>query len=379
METTKRKQIIIAFVASLVVIVIFGGIKTVQIAHAIAKGKAFKMPPESVTSTVVQSSSWPKTLGATASVVAVQGVTLSAEETGKITKIGFESGQLVKEGATLVEIDTQVEEANLKGAIALADQAKQSLVRAQTLRSKNANSVADLEGAEANGRETQAAVDSLKATIARKRIIAPFSGRTGIRLVNVGQYISPGTEIVPLHSLNPVYVNFSLPQQDIQKLKNDLPVSLHVDAYPDVSFAGTISTVNPQVDQMTRNLMVQAIVPNPEEKLRPGMFGDASITLPEADEVLAVPSSSIGYAPYGDTVWVIEDMKDPEGNAFLGVRQQVVKLGRTRGDLVAVTSGIKSGDQIVTSGTFKLHPNGPVTINNDFHPSSELAPKPADS
>lgn len=376
---TRKKQIIYAVGAVGVLVVLLAIVKTVQISIAISQGKKNRPPPSAVTTFKATAVEWNEILSAMGSLVPTQGVTLSAEVAGRVSKINFESGDTVAAGAVLVELDTAVEEANLRGAEALAAQSEKALIRAKALRDKNANSLADLESAQASAREAEAAVESLRATIERKRIVAPFSGRTGIRAVNLGQYLSPGTAVVPIHVLDPLFVNFTLPQQAISSIASGQEVRIKVDAFPSETFAGAISTINPNVDLTTRNVEIQAAIPNSGERLRPGMFASVEVILPMTEKYVAIPSSSINYAPYGDSVYVIDTITTEDGTSVPGVKQQNVKLGATRGELVAIISGLNPGDEVVSSGVFRLRPGLPVTINNDFSIGASENPQPEDT
>ncbi len=374
-----RKQILVAVGVTLAVILALAGIKFFQISKAMSEQMGFSPPPEAVTSIVVAEEMWPRTLSAIGTLSSSQGVLLSAQEAATVTRIGFESGQRVKEGDVLVEQDTSVEEANLKSALAALDDARLTLSRAKTLRSQNAGSQADLDAAQAKERQATATVDSLRATIGRRKIVAPFAGQTGIRLVNLGQYLAPGAGVVPLHALDPLYADFSLPQQRIGEIAVGQKVLITVDAYPGEKFEGQITAVNPDVDHTTRNVGVQATLPNPEERLRPGMFANITVILPQQDKVIAIPMSGVQYAPYGDTVYVVETMKGQDNAEYLGVRQQVVKLGRKMGDRVVVLDGVLAGQQIVTSGSFKLRQGAKVLVNNQVQPGNEMEPRPDDT
>jgi membrane fusion protein (multidrug efflux system) len=373
-----RKQILTAVSAMIVVIAALGFVKYMQIAKAIAEGASRTMPPEAVTSAVAEEQVWPQTLTAVGSLAANQGVMLSSQEAGTVVKVNFDSGAAVKKGDVLIELDTSVEEANLESAKAKEQWTKESFDRAQKLRPQKVISDDALDSARAQYLQAAADVRSLRAVIERRKIAAPFDGRTGIRQVNVGQYVQAGTALVPLQSLDPLYVNFSLPQQSLNQTAVGQDVTFSVDAFPDTVFSAKLTTINPMVDVRTRNVEYQATAANPGEKLRPGMFAKVSLNLPEQDKVIVIPATSISYAPYGDTVYVIESMKDPAGKEFQGVRQQVVRLGETRGDLVAVASGLKAGETVVSSGLFKLRPGAAVVVDNNFQPSASTHPQPAD-
>ena len=375
-----KKQIFFGAAITLLIILALAGFKYAQISGAIAEMKKHQPPPAAVTTVETRQETWPVELTSVGELEPVQGTTLAAEELGRVSAIHFESGSAVKKGEVLVELDTSVEEAQLESAKAALQLAEAELKRQQALRSNNANAVSDLEKAEATHRGATALVSQLKATIARKKIVAPFSGKTGVRLVNEGQVIAAGTQVVSLQSFDTLYLNTTFAQRVASKLIPGLTVQFQVDSYPGRTFDGTVTSVEPRIDDKTRNISVQATVPNPRGELRAGMFARVALTLPQTDEVISIPSSSVSFAPFGDTVYVVQQMKDPAGGGdYLGVRQQIVKLGRRRGDLVAVLSGLKAGEQVVSSGAFKLRPGAPVVVNNNVAPGNDPAPVPADS
>ncbi|MEJ2453287.1 MAG: efflux RND transporter periplasmic adaptor subunit [Candidatus Thiodiazotropha sp.] len=336
------------------------------------------MPPETVTADSVHRANWPNTISATGSLVAVQGVTVAAELGGKIVQIAFESGDRVKAGDLLLRIDVSAEEAQLRSAEAAAKLAKINLVRNRDLRANKTVSQADLDTAEANYKQATAQVDNVRAAIAKKTLRAPFAGQLGLRQVNLGQIVEQGTPIVTLQTIDPIYVDFSLPQQRFSLLSPGTEVRVTTDAAPEHTFAGKIIAVNPEIDQLTRSVRVRATLTNQGEQLRPGMFANVEVLLPSEQEVLAIPATAVLYAPYGDTVFVIDEQEDEQsGEKQLLLRQQVVRLGETRGDFVAVTEGLKEGEQVVTSGVFKLRPKMAVVIDNTLAPNAQLSPKPA--
>jgi membrane fusion protein (multidrug efflux system) len=337
------------------------------------------MPPIAVTSLKVEEQTWQPTLAAVGTVQAVQGVTVSTDLPGIVEKILFESGQEVKQGDPLVKLDTKQEEAHLQSGNARWQLAKSNLDRQQGLLAKRVSSQSDYDAAAAEYKQAEAAVAETKALIDRKLIRAPFGGTLGIREVNLGQYLKSGDPVVPLQSLNPIYVNFSLPQQQLKDLEVGRDVKVRADGLPGETFIGKITSVNSIVDEATRNVMVQAILENPGRKLRPGMFVNADVVLPQKEKVLALPASSINYAPYGDSVFIIEEMKNEENKTYNGVRQQIVTLGPSRGDQVAILSGVKAGEEVVTSGGFKLMPKAEIERNNTVQPANEAEPTPADS
>jgi membrane fusion protein (multidrug efflux system) len=361
--------------------VVIGGLyffKASQIA-GFAKMK-FQMPPTAVTSMTLQEESWQPSLAAVGTVQAVQGVTVSTDLPGIVEKITFESGQSVKQGQPLVKLDTKQEEAQLRSAEARLQLAKSNLERQQGLLQKRVSSQSDFDSAAAEYKEAEASAAEIRATIERKLIRAPFDGVLGIRQVNLGQYLQSGDHVVPLQSLDPIYVNFSLPQQQMARLTIGREVRIQADGLPGETFTGHITSVNSVIDEATRNVTVQATLENPGRKLHPGMFVNAEVMLPEKEKVIAVPATAINYAPYGDSVFVIEKMKSEDGKTtYDGVRQQMVELGASRGDQVSVVKGLKPGEEIVTAGGFKLGPNAPVLRNNTVRPPNSAAPTPADS
>lgn len=372
------KKLVVTIAALVAVIAILAGIKFLQIRKMMAAPHF--LPPDTVTTAVASEEVWPTALSAVGSIAPVEGTTLSNELPGAVTKIAFDSGVHVKKGDLLVQLDTTAEEAQLASAEASAEWARVSLQRARELRAQNTNSKSDLDSAEAQAKQAEANVANVKAAIAKKTIRAPFDGRVGIRLINVGQYLPAGTPIVSLQSLDPIYVNFSLPQQSVDELSRGLDVKVVTDALSGETLQGKLTAIDPQVNDSTRNVEAQATLGNPGEKLRPGMFVDVSVVLPVENKVLAIPATSILYAPYGDSVFIVEDGKDPQtGQPGKVLRQQFVRLGAARGDFVAVVSGLKAGETVVTSGVFKLRNKESVVVDNRLAPVAQLAPKPSDS
>jgi membrane fusion protein (multidrug efflux system) len=315
-----------------------------------------------------------------------KGATLSTEGSGNVVRIGFESGAKVVEGQILIELDRSVEEANLQGAVARLDLAKQNLTRAQTLRTQSAVSAANFEDAQARAKQAESDVRSIQGAIERKTILAPFTGRAGIRTVNVSQYVTAGTPLVPLYSVDPIHFNFSAPQNVAPALRDSKEqVQIVVDAFPGRVFAGSVTAVNPNVSEVTRSVEVQATIDNQSEDLLPGMFGEVRIELGEFKEVVALPVTSIQYAPYGNSVYVVQPQEEQVGQAveedaanraprLAKVRQQIVQLGDRRGDFVAVLKGLKGGEEVVTLGTFKLRPDAMVMIRSDQSVPASLNP-----
>jgi len=372
----------IALSLLLVVLIVTGlaGVKALQVRTLIAAGKSFAPPPESVSSVVVCQEKWQTTITAIGSVTAVEGVNVTTELAGLIREIDFESGTLVSNNAVLVRLDTSSEQAQLRASQAQLELARINLERERKLRSENMVSQSDLDTSEATVKQYQANADSIQTTIDKKTIRAPFAGRLGIRLINLGQYLDVGKPIVSLQSLTPIYANFSLPQQELANLSTGMRVRLYTDAFPNRVFEGELSAINPDLDQSTRSVALQATFKNPEQLLRPGMFARMEVVLPEEKEELIIPATSIVSAPYGDSVYVIEPNSEGQNaKPALSVRQQFIRTGRARGDFVAIESGLKAGDKIVSSGVFKLRPGMSVVENNQLIPKSSEAPKPSDS
>ncbi|MFZ1828860.1 MAG: efflux RND transporter periplasmic adaptor subunit [Candidatus Competibacteraceae bacterium] len=374
------KKILLTLTGLLLLIGALVGVKLLQFQTMFAASADFAPPPETVTTVEVKRDLWQPTLNAIGSVTAVQGVTLSAEEAGTVRRIAFESGATVREGQLLVEFDAQVEQAQLRSAAANAELARANLARARDLRIKNMVSQADLETAEAQAKQTEAQMDNFRAVIAKKTLRAPFAGRIGIRQINLGQFLNTGDPMVSLQSLDPVYVDFALPQQRLAQLKVGMTVQVATDAFPGQSLTGELSAINPEVDLATRNIRLRATFTNRQGLLRPGMFVTVAAELPETEPVLMIPATAVLYAPYGDSVFVVEEKKD-EKTGLTGkvLNQRFVHLGKTRGDFVVVTSGLNAGQTIVTTGVFKLRNGMGVIVNNQLSPDFQFAPKPANS
>jgi membrane fusion protein (multidrug efflux system) len=374
-----RKVLIAVFVV-LVVGGTLAGVKTLQIRTLMAAGKSYASPPESVSSVLAREEKWQGTITAIGSVTAVQGVTVTPELAGIIHEIAFESGAVVAKDALLVRLDTSTEEAQLHALEAQEELARLTLARERSLRSQNMVPQSELETAEATLKQTQGMADATRAIIQKKTIRAPFAGRLGIRLVNLGQYLDTGKPIVSLQSLTPIYADFSLPQQELARLQTGMRVRLTTDAYPGRQFDGTLTAINPDLDPQTRSVGLQATFENADQLLRPGMFARVEVLLPEERAVLVVPATSVLSAPYGDSVYVIESKPGKDsGKPELVVRQQFIRTGSARGDFVSVETGLKPGERIVSAGIFKLRNGMSVIENNELSPKNELAPRPSDS
>jgi len=374
----KKMWIAIAAVVGLAIFLIL--IKGLQIFTMISAGKKMTPPPETVTSAIVKEEDWAPMLSAVGSVTAVQGAVVSTELGGMVSEIGFQNGTLAKKGDLLVKLDASQEEALLRSAEAEVELARTDLERTRDLAAKKVVSSSELDAAESKFRRLTAVVDQMRSNIRKKAIVAPFDGQLGIRQVNIGQMINSGQPVVPLQSLDPVFADFALPQQYFSKLSQGLEIRVTTDAMPGRVFTGKLTAVNSMVDVATRNVMVQATLANPDHVLRPGMFAKVEVVLPEKERALVIPGSAISYAPFGDSVFVIEKKKDPKtGKESQEIRQQFVRVGEARGDLVSITNGLKAGETVVGTGVFKLRNGMAVTINNDLAPKPQTNPTPADS
>ncbi len=372
------KKMIQMMAVVLIVVATLGFVKFRQIQAGMAAGKSFQMPPEAVTTVVCQPARWESTIQAVGNVAPVQGVTLSADQPGVVAKVNFQSGAHVSAGQVLVQLDTRQEHAQLESAAARRDLAKATLDRSKKLVADGAVSQAEFDQANAQYKDTEATVGVIQATIDRKTIRAPFSGTAGIRRVNVGQYLNSGDPVVPLQALERMYVDFTVPQEQVTALRAGAVVEI-ADSGLVALATGKVTAINPVADEATRNVQVQATFENGKGKLRPGMYVTVLIMTGRQHPVFAVPASAINYAPYGNSVFIVEQIKGPDGKAYKGVRQQFVQLGEGRGDQVAVLSGITPGQEVVTSGVFKLRTGAAVVVNNTVKPSNEAAPKPEDS
>lgn len=341
--------------------------------------KEFSPPPEAVTTTVAQQEQWLTTLSAIGTVAAAQGVTVSADLPGTVDRIAFESGAAVRQGDVLVALDTRQERAQLDAALADRKLARLIVSRMEAMLEKGVISRTDYDRAKAEDEQTAARVGEIRATIERKTIRAPFAGMLGIRQINLGQYLSAGSAVVPLQSFDPIYVNFGVPQQDAGEMRVGLPVRLPAGGLAGVGLEGRVTAIDSVIDQATRNVQVQATFTNSDSALRPGMFVSAQVNLDASRAAVALPRSAISYAPYGDSIFVVSELSDAQGQTYRGVRQHFVKLGEARGDQIAVLSGVDPGDEVVTSGVFKLRNGAAVLVNNQIQPANDPAPEPENS
>ncbi|HET7294157.1 MAG TPA: efflux RND transporter periplasmic adaptor subunit [Vicinamibacteria bacterium] len=374
-----RKRMLVMLAGAVAFVAVISTLKFRQFQAAAAQAASFQPPPEAVTTVIARHDEWPATLEAIGSVAAVHGVTVAADLPGLVAHIAFDSGRTVGAGEVLLRLDARQEEAQLAAALAQLELARLNLQRRRGLVDEGIVSQADYDTAVAEHKQAEAKVGEIRATIERKNIRAPFSGLLGIRQVNLGQYLSGGDPIVPLQSLNPIYVNFAVPQQEAAKLRVGGEVHVSAEGLTGVEFKGKISAIDSIVDAATRNLQVQATFANADGRLRPGMFVQTQVVTGATSRVVTLPASAISYAPYGDSVFVVADMKGQTGQGYRGARQQFVKLGGSRGDQVAVVSGVSQGDEIVSSGVFKLRNGAAVKVNNEIQPGNDPAPRPEDN
>jgi len=372
------KRMVLLLGVTVVLLTALGFVKFKQVESAV-HAAAFQPPAEAVTSVVAQREQWPATMTLIGTMEAVHGVTVSADLPGVVERITFESGQSVRAGDVLVELDTRQERAQLAALEAQRDLAKVNYGRMQQLVTEGVISRMEYDQATAQQKATEANVAEIRATIERKTIRAPFSGILGIRKVNLGQYLPAGNPVVSLQSLSPIYVNVGVPQQVTGQVRVGSKLHVAAEEAPGQLFTGTITAIDSVVDETTRNIQVQATLSNPEGKLRPGMFVQVDVGVGASHSVITLPASAISYAPYGDSVFIITDLKDPKGKTYRGVRQQFVKVEGSRGDQVAIVSGVNPGDEVVTSGVFKLRNGAAVQVNNKVQPGNSPAPKPEDS
>jgi membrane fusion protein (multidrug efflux system) len=373
------KRMILTLSVTLVIVAGLGFVKFQQIQTMIAEGAAYQPPPEAVTTIVASEESWPSTLTAIGTVASVRGVAVSADLPGVVDRVAFESGQAVRAGDVLATLDTRQERAQLAAAEAQRDLADVNYERLKGLLEERVVSQAEFDRATAERRQSEARVGEIRAAIERKTIHAPFSGILGIRQVNLGQYLSAGDPLVTLEALDPIYVNFGVPQQAVAEMRRGRTVRVTAEDIGRVDFTGPITAIDSVVDASTRNLQAQATIRNPSGTLRPGMFVQAEVAVGAGTRVVALPASAISHAPYGDSVFVVTDLKDAKGKPYRGVRQQVVKLGAARGDQIAVLSGLEAGEEVVTSGVFKLRNGAAVLVNNKVRPGNNPSPKPENS
>ena len=377
---------LLTIVGLLAVIGGLAAIKGGQIGQLIAFGQAAQAagpPPETVMSSRADTKALEQTLTAIGTVTSSQGVEIAGEVPGVVTKINFDSGDTVRKGDVLVQLDTRVEKAQLAQAQARRRLASTSLRRTQSLIPTGAVAESSLD-ADASSFDTAAAeVTALKAQLAKKTIRAPFSGRLGLRQVDLGQYVNPGQALTVLESTDAVDVDFSLPQQDLPRLRVGMPVRVTLQADPPVTLQGELGAVSPEVEVATRTVRLRAQVSDADDRLRPGMFVEVEVVLGESVDHVMVPVTAIAHASYGDSVFLVEDKPEDapgvrtteDGLAVRVARQQFVKLGPARGDFVAIDDGVVAGEEIVVGGVFKLRNGSPIVINNDVDLEASLDPR----
>jgi membrane fusion protein, multidrug efflux system len=336
---------------------------------------AMSAPPQTVSTAKVSTSEWQAKVEAVGSLRAVKGADLSLEVAGVVDQISFNSGDDVQEGALLLKLRAADDIARLESLQATAQLSQITYDRDQKQLKINAVSQATIDTDAANLKNAQAQVAQQQAILDKKFLRAPFAGHIGIRAVDVGQYLGPGTIIVTLQALDPIYLDFFVPQQDVARMKMNQSVTVHVDAYPDQTFTGEISAVNSKVDASSRNVQIRATLKNADRRLLPGMYATVDIPTGAPQNLITLPQTAITYSPYGDTIYVVEENgKDADGKPHLVARQTFVTAGATRGDQVAILKGIKEGDTIVTAGQIKLHNGSTVLINNAITPTADAAP-----
>jgi membrane fusion protein (multidrug efflux system) len=371
------KKLILTVLGVLLVASALVGTKLEQFRTMDEAGANMVPPPQAVTAAAARNDEWERTIPATGSLVAVQGLTLRVEVPGRIVRIAFESGAEVEAGQVLVEMDAATERAELRAAEAAAALAKANLERARSLYAKKNVSPADLDAAKAESEAAMARIETAQSSLSKKTVRAPFSGRLGLRQVNLGQVLATGDPIATLQTLDPIYVDFALPQQQLGALAPGIPVRVSTDASAGDIYSGKVTAVSPEVDPVTRNVYARATIANRENKLRAGMFANVEVVLPSNQKVLAIPVTAVLFAPFGDSVFVIEKSEAEEGGeSQLAVRQRFVRLGAQRGDFVAVVEGLEAGERVVSSGVFKLSTGMPVVIDNTLAPKAELVPRP---
>lgn len=368
-----KSKLIYAFIFFVLLLI---GIKSCQI---LTMQQGWMPSPDAIHSAVAKVESWNDSITTVGSVSAIRGVTIAAENEGKIVKIAAESGSQIQEGDLIIQIDTSVEEAQLNSALARENLAQVNFTRAERLLKSNGVSKAEYDAAVAEIRTAKADVELIRAILNKKNIKAPFAGQLGIRKVNVGQFVSPGTELIPLQTLDTVYVDLELPQRAVSKVKPGQKILAISDSYPDQKFEGKLLAINPNLEIATRTLSVRAEVANSDQKLLPGMFVNVEVIFDGQTDLVVIPKTAISYAPYGDSVFIVEDLKSPDGKMYKGVTQHFVSLGPAKGDFVAITKGLKAGQEVATSAVFKLKNGSAVTIDNSKPLEASLSPKVEES
>jgi membrane fusion protein (multidrug efflux system) len=363
-----------AVVGVLGVIFALGGVKAAEISKLISFGKKAQAegpPPESVATARAEQQSWEVTISDVGTATPSKGVTLGSEAAGIVTRIHFESGDSVKQGDVLVDLDTNVERSQLGAAVARRKLASLNMDRTNALLATKAIAQAQADTDQTTLDVADQDVKALRAQLELRQVRAPFDGQLGIRAINVGQFLGPGAAITVLERVKPIFVDFTTPQERVSRIANGMPVRVAISADEKATRAGRIDAIEPAVDVTTRTVRLRASVPNDDNAIKPGMFVHVTVVLPEREEVVVVPASALVHASFGDSVYVVED-KPPNKIA----RQQLVRVGETRGDFVSIKEGLGAGQEVVAEGAFKLRNGARVTIHPASTPAPQLEPHP---
>lgn len=360
-------------------VIVFGGVFGVQ--AMINKGMNdffddMPMPAVSITVADAEEDSWPLHLSAVGTARAVNGTQLTTEAAGIVNKINFSSGDQVKAGQTLVTLDDQADRAQLKALRAAVALSKAELERTQRLHRQGSASKAELDRATSQADQATGNLTSQEARIAQKTIKAPFDGQLGIRLIDLGEFLSPGVPVVSLQQLSPIYVDFKLPEGNLNALEVGQNISATVDAWPDTTFEGKVTAIEPGVDASTRSIKVQAEIDNEDLQLRPGMFARVQLSLGEEENVVMIPQSAVSFNPYGNAVFVVAESEGRDGEAQQIVKRRFVRTGRTVGDYIAILEGLEPGDTVATSGLLKLSNDTVIKISNEVEMEASKNPTP---
>ena len=380
---TKRSSMAKRMAIMLVIVgVLFGGIFGYQAftARMIKKFmSSAPVPPVAVSAVKAAYQTWQLRLNAVGSLRALRGIDVTSEISGLVQTLHFKSGDEVRTGQLLVQLNADADRAQLQALEAAAELAQTVFERDQKQFAVKAVSQATLDTDAADLKTRRAQVAQQKAIVDKKSIRAPFSGQLGISTVNTGQYINPGDKIVTLQSLDAIYADFYLPQQNLSLITLGQAVSITTDTYPGRTFNGKVTAINPKVDSNTRNFLVEAVIDNSGHKLLPGMYATVEVRSGKAQQYLTLPKAAVTYNPYGETVYLIEEKgKTKDSKPALFAKQTFINMGPSRGDQVAIIKGVKAGDQVVTSGQLKLKSGSPVIINNQVQPLNDAAPAPVD-
>ena len=371
-------RIIVTFLGLALVVGILAGVKISQFQAMAAMGKSMSPPSEMISTVPVQAGQWEQVRRSVGTLEAKRGVMITAELTGRVDQILFDSGAVVEKDTLLIEQNIEAEAAQLRSAEASLALANANLKRSKDLFKRRVVSQSQLDAADAEYKAAQAQVENARVTLERKSIRAPFKGRLGIRQVNVGEDLAPNQPIVSLQTSDPMLVNFSLPQKDLSVIQLGLEVRLAPDAVPGTIYKGAITAINPEVNARSRNVLIQATLGNEDGLLLPGMFSSVEVVMPEKRQVTYVPLTAIKYATFGDSVFVIEGEDSESGETTYTAQQQFVQLGQTKGDYIEVLQGVKEGQVVASAGLFKIRNGAPVAINNNIGPTYEQSPNPLD-